>query len=292
MIANMAAPRLARPDVPPVGAIMRPVLAEILAKATRASGTNARLGTTFNEIADGPDGVRVSLSDGTSATYDLVVGADGLYSKMRKLLFPDAPAPSYTGQSVWRAVMRRPPEVKSLQMWIGNKTKVGVNPVSDDEMYMFVTEDRPTADHVDPAEFVPKLRALLAQFTSPIVTTIRDSLGADSRIVFRPLEGLLLPRPWSKGHVVLIGDAAHATTPHLGAGAGIGVEDAIVLAQEIERQAMLPEALKGFEDRRYERCRMVVQNSIRLGEIEVANGDPVEHAGIMRDSAMALAKPI
>lgn len=291
-IANMTMARLARPDVPPVGAIMRPMLAEILAKATRASGTNVRLATTFTEIVDGSDGARVSLSDGTSSTYDLVVGADGLYSKMRKLLFPSAPAPRYTGQSVWRAVVPRPPEVQSLQMWIGDKTKVGTNPVSKDEMYMFVTEDRPTADHVDPAEFVPKLRALLAQFTSPIVTTIRDSLGSDSRIVFRPLEGLLLPRPWSKGHVVLIGDAVHATTPHLGAGACIGIEDAIVLAQEIERQATLPEVLKGFEDRRYERCRMVVQNSIRLGEIEITNGDPVEHAGIMRDSAMALAEPI
>ena len=58
-----------------------------------------RLGTTFTEIADGPDGARVTLSDGGKATYDLVVGADGLYSKMRKTFFPDAPAPRYTGHA-------------------------------------------------------------------------------------------------------------------------------------------------------------------------------------------------
>ena len=291
-IADMTAPRLARPDVAPVGAIMRPMLAEILAKATRACGANVKLGATFTQIADGPDGAKVTLTDGASATYDLVVGADGLNSQVRKLLFPDAPAPRYTGQCVWRAVLSRPPEVQALQMWIGDKVKVAVNPVSQTEMYMFVTEDRPANAYLDPKQFAPKLKALLAQFSSPLVQEIAASLGPESRIVFRPLEGLLLPRPWSKGHVALIGDAVHATTPHLGAGAGIGIEDAIVLAQEIARRENLAAALKAFEDRRFERCRMVVENSLRLGEIEVTNGDHAEHAGIMRKSVMALAEPI
>jgi 2-polyprenyl-6-methoxyphenol hydroxylase-like FAD-dependent oxidoreductase len=291
-IATMTAPRLARPDVPPVGAIMRPVLAEILANATRASGTNVRLAASFSEIVDSADGARVTTTDGSTATYDLVVGADGLNSKMRAIFFPDAPAPKYTGQSVWRAVLPRPPEVPHLLMWIGDKVKVGLNPVSAREMYMFVTEDRPTAEFVDSAEFAPRLKALLAQFSSPIVKSIRESLGPHSRIVFRPMEGMLMPRPWSKGRVVLIGDAVHATTPHLGAGACIGIEDAIVLAEEIQRQETLAGALKSFEERRFERCRMVVENSLRLGEIEVTNGDHAEHAGIMHKSAMALAEPI
>ena len=291
-IATMTASRLARPDVPPVGAIMRPALADILAKATRASGTNVRLGTTFTEIADGPDGARVTLSDGAKATYDLVVGADGLYSKMRKTFFPDAPAPRYTGQCVWRAVLKRPPEVQALNMWIGDRVKVGINPVSAEGMYMFVTEDRPTTEHLDPSEFAPKMKALLTQFSSPLVKAIRESLGPNSHIVFRPMEGMLMPRPWWKGRVVLIGDAVHATTPHLGAGACIGIEDAIVLAQEIERKETLPAALTAYEDRRFERCRMVVENSLRLGEIEVSNGDHMEHADIMHKSAVALAEPI
>jgi 2-polyprenyl-6-methoxyphenol hydroxylase-like FAD-dependent oxidoreductase len=291
-IADMTAPRLARPDVPPVGAIMRPVLADILARATRAAGTHVRLGATFTEIADGPEGATVTLSDGSSASYDLVVAADGLNSKVRKLLFPGAPEPRYTGQSVWRAVLPRPPEVKALQMWIGDKVKVGLNPVSATQMYMFVTEDRPTHSYVDPSQYAPKLKALLAQFASPLVQAIRESLGPDSHIVFRPMEGMLLPRPWSKGRVVLIGDAVHATTPHLGAGAGIGIEDAIVLAQEIVKRDTIAAALKAFEDRRFERCRMVVENSLRLGEIETSNGDHQEHAGIMRKSALALAEPI
>ena len=291
-IATLTAPRLARPDVPPVGAIMRPILASILAEATRASGTRVRLGVTFAEIAEEAAGAKVTLTDGATATYDLVVGADGLNSKMRKAFFPDAPGPRYTGQCVWRAVLPRPPEVETLLMYIGDKVKVGINPVSKDEMYMFVTEDRPTNNYVDPAQFAPTLKALLAQFSSPLVKAIRDSLGEGSRIVYRPMEGMLMPQPWSSGHVVLIGDAVHATTPHLGAGACIGIEDAIVLAQELERQVTLASVVKSFETRRWGRCRMVVENSLRLGEIEVTNGDRVEHAEIMRNSVMALAEPI
>jgi 2-polyprenyl-6-methoxyphenol hydroxylase-like FAD-dependent oxidoreductase len=291
-IATLTAPRLARPDVPPVGAIMRPLLASILSEAARASGARVRLGVTFEEIVETANGAKVTLTDGTTAIYDLVVGADGLNSKMRKTLFPDAPSPRYTGQCVWRAVLQRPPEVETLQMMIGDKVKVGINPVSKDEMYMFVTEDRPTNTYVDPAQFAPSLKALLAQFSSPLVKAIRESLCEESRIVYRPLEGLLMPQPWSSGHVVLIGDAVHATTPHLGAGACIGIEDAIVLAHELERQETLAGALKSFETQRWERCRMVVENSLRLGEIEITNGDRGEHADIMRNSAMALAEPI
>ena len=91
---------------------------------------------------------------------------------------------------------------------------------------------------------------------------------------------------------MLIGDAAHATTPHLASGACIGIEDAIVLAEELARADAIATGLRAFEDRRWERCRMVVENSVRLGEIEISGGDPAEHGRIMRESMMALAAPV
>jgi 2-polyprenyl-6-methoxyphenol hydroxylase-like FAD-dependent oxidoreductase len=84
----------------------------------------------------------------------------------------------------------------------------------------------------------------------------------------------------------------HATTPHLASGACIGIEDALVLAEEFARDGDIARALNAFQDRRWERCRMVVENSARLGEIEIAGGDKEEHAQIMRASLMALAEPI
>jgi 2-polyprenyl-6-methoxyphenol hydroxylase-like FAD-dependent oxidoreductase len=177
-------------------------------------------------------------------------------------------------------------------MWLGPKVKAGVNPVSREEMYLFVTEDRPSNERVEPANFLSTLSALMTPFTAPIMQSVKASLNESSHIVYRPLEALLLPRPWSKGRLVLIGDAIHATTPHLASGACIGIEDAIVLAEELAAAATIEQGLQAFEERRWERCRMVVENSTRLGEIEISAGDPAEHGKIMGDSMMALAAPI
>ncbi|MFC3682538.1 FAD-dependent oxidoreductase [Hydrogenophaga luteola] len=291
-VAELPTPRIAGPDIPGGGAIMRPVLARILADATRASGVNVRLGCTFTAIEQDAEGVEVSFTDGTRQRYDLVIGADGLYSKVREAVFPQAPKPQYSGQAVWRAVLPRPADIETCVMWMGPRIKPGVNPVSKTEMYLFVTEPRPTNEHVNPATFATHLRGLLADFPAPALQTIRDQIGPDSQIVYRPLEGLLMPRPWFSGRVVMIGDTVHATTPHLASGACIGIEDALVLAEELGRTDALGDALAAFEERRWERCRMVVQNSARLGEIEVAGGDKEEHGRIMRDSLMALAQPI
>jgi 2-polyprenyl-6-methoxyphenol hydroxylase-like FAD-dependent oxidoreductase len=291
-VAQLPTPRLAGPDVPGGGAIMRPVLAQILVDATRAAGTRVHLGCTFSTIEQDADGVDVSFTDGRLERYDVVVGADGLYSKVRESLFPEAPKPRYSGQGVWRAVVPRPPEIETATMWIGPKVKPGVNPVSTTQMYLFITEPRALNEHLDPATFVERVRALLADFPAPELQAVRAGLGADSMIVYRPLEGLLVPQPWSRGRVALIGDAVHATTPHLASGACIGIEDAIVLAEELARHADLALALAAFGERRWERCRMVVENSARLGEIEIEGGDKAEHERIMRESLMALAQPV
>ncbi len=291
-IAAMPAPRLARPDVPSGGAIMRPTLAAILAEATRASGANVKLGASFAAIDDQGDRVAVELTDGSRGEYDLVIGADGLYSKTRQAIFPDAQKPRYVGQCVWRAVLPRPSGVNGAMMWLGPNVKPGVNPVSSDTMYLFVTENRANNDRIDPSRFLGLLRDLIAPFTAPVMEFVKQRLSEDSQIVYRPLESLLLPRPWSRGRVVLIGDAAHATTPHLASGACIGFEDAIVLAEELDRQSSVTAALAAFEERRWERCRMVVENSGRVAEIETTGGNPQEAAKIMGQSMAMLAAPV
>lgn len=291
-IGELPTPRLAGPDVPGSGAIMRPTLARILSEATRASGTRVRLGVGFESLAQDAEGVTVQFSDGSSGRYDLVVGADGLYSKVRQRVFPEAPTPRYTGQAVWRAVLSRPAEVGCTMMWMGPRTKPGINPVSREQMYMFITEHRPVNEQIDPKDFPRLMRALLEDFSAPLLGALREQISEQSSIVFRPLEALLMPQPWHKGRVVLIGDAVHATTPHLASGACIGIEDGLVLADCVGSGASLGQSLQAFQDRRWERCRMVVENSLRLGEIEMTNGSKDEHGQIMRESLMALAQPI
>ena len=273
------------------GGVMRPVLARLLAERTRAAGVNVKLGQTFASLDDGADSIRVSFADGTAAEYDLVIGADGLYSATRAAIFPDAPKPRYIGQAVWRAVLPLPAHIPTVTMWMGPGLKVGINAVSDTEAYLFLTEDRPSNDHVPPETQLATLKALLARFASPTIQSVAAGLSEASQVVYRPLEQLLVPRPWSVGRVVLIGDAIHATTPHMAAGAMIGMEDALVLAEELGR-APVPDALAAFEARRWERCRMVVENSGRLAEIEQGHGTHEEHQRLMGQTLGALAQPI
>jgi 2-polyprenyl-6-methoxyphenol hydroxylase-like FAD-dependent oxidoreductase len=111
--------------------------------------------------------------------------------------------------------------------------------------------------------------------------------------VYRPITSHMLSPPWHRGRVILIGDAAHTTTPHMAAGAGIAVEDSVVLALLLESEHSLDVALEKFMTRRYARCRMVVENSLLLGEWEknpsAPNADPV---GVLDKSVKALAQPI
>lgn len=292
VLVTLPTPRVAGPDVPGGGGIMRPTLARILQEEVVAAGVNVRLGTTFSAIEDREDGVWVDIGGGDLQRYDLAVGADGLYSSVRVTLFPEAPKPRFIGQSVWRAVLPRPAEISTVTMWLGPKLKVGINGVTTDKAYLFLTEDKEVNDFVAPDTFVETLRALLRRFPSPIIQTIADQLSEEHHVIYRPLEQMLMPRPWRKGRVALIGDAVHATTPHLAAGACIGIEDAMVLAQEVGRATTVDAALAAFEARRWERCRMVVENSGRLADIEIHGGSREEHAAIMGASMKTLAEVI
>ena len=292
LLATIPNPKLAGSDVPTGGAIMRPLLARIMSQKVIESGTQVRLGYTYSSIDEDARGVTVSFADGSSDRFDLVIAADGIYSKTRELLFPEAPAPEYSGQGVWRAVLPRPATVKNTMMWMAEHLKTGINPMSKDEVYLFLTEDKKEKKHVPSEELVSTLKKLLQTFPDPLVQKMSDRIDESSQVILRPIEGMLAPLPWHKGRVVLIGDTVHATSPHLASGACIGIEDAIVLAEELNTRDSLDEALTAFEERRFDRCRMVVENSGRLGQIEIEGGDKAEHSTIMRESMIALAKPI
>ncbi|MDP5033036.1 MAG: FAD-dependent oxidoreductase [Paraglaciecola sp.] len=291
-IAKLPTPLIGDKDIPASGAIMRPALAKILAEKTRASGTKVKLGCTYTQMINSATGVDVTFTDGTTDTYDLVVAADGVFSSVRKSHFPEAGEPRYVGQGVWRAVLPRLPNVENTMMWVGPHLKVGVNPMSKDQMYLFLTEDKKERQQVDPADYVEKLRALMLTFSAPMIQELAAMLNEDSMIDFRSLGNLLVPAPWYKNRIVMIGDTVAATTPHLASGACIGIESAIVLAEELCKDVSVDEGLAAFQQRRWDRCRMVVENSGRLAQIEIEGGDKAEHTAIMRESMMALAQPI
>lgn len=284
-------PLVADDDVPGTGGIMRPLLHQILSARTLELQTSVRLGITVDRLDSDATGVQARFSDGSSGRYDVVVGADGVFSRVRALLFPDAPRPQYTGQSVWRVVAPRPPEIDRRHYFLGGPVKVGLTPVSRDQMYMFLLETTPRPTATSDERLQQQLRALLEGYGGPL-RDIRASLGADSCIVLRPLEGFLLPSPWHLGRTILIGDAAHPTTPQLASGAGMAVEDALVLGDELAKSSTVEEAFAGFMARRYERCRFVVENSLEIGRREQSRDSIDSQTRLVDESLRVLAQPI
>lgn len=290
-IAHVPTPLVADAELPSSGGIMRPLLHKILSERTLALGTCVRLGITVDALTDEEQGVGVVFSDGRTAAYDVVIGADGVFSKIRTLIFPDAPRPQYTGQCVWRLVAPRPAAIDSRHFFLGGPHKVGLTPVSADEMYMFLLETTPRRPVLPNEALQAELARLMEGYGGPL-QGIRESLGPHSRIVLRPLEGFLLPRPWHRGRVLLIGDAAHPTTPQLASGAGMAVEDALVLGEELAKAGTVTDAFAGFMARRYERCRLVVENSLEIGRREQRRAPVEEQTHLVEESLRVLAQPI
>lgn len=293
IVGRIPTPKTIGSEVSGGGGILRPELARILSDAVVASGVKARTGCTYADLKQSADKVEVSFTDGSAATYDLVVVADGVNSATRARLFPEVTPPQYIGQGVWRAVLPRPSEITCPRMWVGGAVKVGVNPVSQTHMYLFITEGRPENTLIDPSTFADHVAELLKPFPDPLLQSLIPQVRQpEASIDYRALANLLVPAPWNRGRVVLIGDTVAATTPHLASGAGIGIESGIVLAEELARASTLQDALDRFHARRWERCRLVVENSEKLCRIEMEHGDMAEHARIMQESTAALLQPI
>lgn len=276
--------------VPGSGGATRPGLHRILSKRVHAGGTQVRLGITVDAFRQGPDGVEVSFSNGDKDRYDLVIGADGVNSKVRQLIMPEAPKPEYTGQSVWRVTIPRPAEIDRRTYFLGGPLKVGFTPVSKTEMYMFANEKTPKVFRAHEGLHVELARRL--EGYGGYVAKVRDGLNEKSDIVFRPLEAFYLPAPWYRGRVLLIGDAAHPTTPQLASGAGIAVEDALVLAEELARASEVPQALEAFMSRRVERCRLVVESSIEIGRLEQERAPAEQQTAVVQKALRKLMEPI
>lgn len=290
-VHEIVTPRLDGGSIPGAGGILRPTLHRILSDRVLSLGVKVKLGVTVDAFDEGRDEVGVHFSDGSAASYSLVVGSDGLFSRVRNLIFPEAPQPRFTGQACWRLMLERPAAIDRRHFFLGGTVKIGLNPVSRDEMYMFLLQQTPDKERFKDEELHLELKKLMEGYGG-VLADIRDKLSPESRIVHRPLEGILTPRPWYRGHVVLIGDAAHATTPQLASGAGLSVEDAIVLAREVEDASDVATALERFMERRFDRCRMVVENSLELGRLEVERAPVEVHTALVEKSLQALQEPI
>jgi 2-polyprenyl-6-methoxyphenol hydroxylase-like FAD-dependent oxidoreductase len=243
-------------EVGPCLGITRIRLQEILLKA--AAGVQFRLGVELTGLTqDGPRAL-VSFADGSAGDYDLVVGADGINSAVRRLAVSPVP-PQYADTVSWRSLIpARPPATGHLMIFTGERCYFGLVPVGDGGTYGFAGLDGERFDD-PPAGRLERLRQRFEDFGGPVPAYLA-ALQHDDQIHFGPIESVELSC-WHAGRVVLIGDAAHATPPHMGEGGAMAIEDAIVLAELLHGADTIEHALDHYHTRRRPRIDWVQQQS-------------------------------
>jgi 2-polyprenyl-6-methoxyphenol hydroxylase-like FAD-dependent oxidoreductase len=289
-VAKVPTPRLADGYPSNVG-IGRPALQRVLGEKTRASGADLRLGLTVTRLEDDGRRVHASFSDGTSAVYDGAIGADGVYSQTRSMLFADAPQPEFTGQSVWRYNFPRLKDVEGLWVYNGSPG-VGLVPMGEDLLYMYVTTAEPGNPRFEKHTLADEMRRRIESHPSPLIREFASQITDPEGVVYRPLEGLLIEGDWSRGRIALLGDAVHATTPHLGQGAGLAIEDALVIAEELVNHADVETAFRAFRDRRFKRCEYVVKTSYAICMGQLGRGPLVDNSKATAEMFQIIAEPI
>jgi 2-polyprenyl-6-methoxyphenol hydroxylase-like FAD-dependent oxidoreductase len=219
-------------------------------------------------------------------------------SKVRSLVFGEQ-KPQYIGSSVWRYAFKRPADLETGYMYFGKKSKVGLIPMTADTIYMFVVtaegDDNPL---IPEEELVPRLKSYVSEYPAKMVNDLVEQITDPKGVIYRPLETLVMSAPWYKNRVVMLGDSAHATIPQLGSGAALAIEDAVVLAEEIQKDQSVESILENYMKRRYDRCKMVCDASMQLAEWEQMEwkGIPLPEGAnmgaLMGKTLAALAAPI
>jgi 2-polyprenyl-6-methoxyphenol hydroxylase-like FAD-dependent oxidoreductase len=287
-VSSVLSPRLV-PDYPAMIGIGRPEIRALLSERAMNAGARLHLGLTTTALDDDGFGVLASFSDGTSKRYDLVIGADGLHSATRAMIFPRAPGPQFTGQSVWRHNFARPDTVRNLQIY-ALPDRIGLAPVSKDSMYMFLYPSEPEGADVRD-DLLGTMRAYL-KGTCPQIAALAEQITDSAAVNHRRIEWILLEGDWHRGRVVLLGDAAHATTPHLAQGAGLAIEDAVVLAEELVRHDDVESAFRAYYTRRITRCRYIVDVCVAIGRGQLGLGPVIDQAKATRDVMKIVSEPL
>ncbi|BAU74859.1 FAD-dependent oxidoreductase [Metapseudomonas furukawaii] len=290
-LARIPGQRLAGPEYPANVGISRLALHQVLSGTAIELGTQVRLGLSVESLEQDATGVDVTFTDGSQGRYDLVVGADGVYSKVRGMLFGDTYKPRFTGQAVWRYNFPRHPSIDHLASYVGAEGNAGLVPLADNLMYMFSTSHEPGNPWYEPAQLAPLMRDRIGRMGG-LVGELREQITDSAQVVYKPMEVVFVDEPWFKGRVLLIGDAAHATTPHLGQGAGMAIEDALVLSLELAGAGTLERRLERFMARRFERCKYISEHSILAGEREMAHDASFDRIGLTKAMLARTAEPI
>lgn len=225
------------------------------------------LGKGCNDFSATSSGVTIRFKDGSSASADYVIAADGVHSVFRRKLIPGS-EPRYAGYTCWRAVTERPPtgfpNEEAFETW-GYGKRFGVVPLSKNRIYWFATVNAAKEDPEKRKYGIPELLMAFGKFHAPVPDLI-ESTSPDA-IIHNDIIDVRPVKRFAFGRIALSGDAAHATTPNMGQGACMAIEDAVVLANCIAKEKNPEEAFRRYEQIRIGRTTRIVNTSYTLGKV-------------------------
>jgi 2-polyprenyl-6-methoxyphenol hydroxylase-like FAD-dependent oxidoreductase len=291
LAARVGLPSPVGTDQPGMLGMMRPTLHRILLEHAAQEGAVVRTGASPSRIERRAGGASVTFTTGERGDYDLVIGADGLRSTVRDIILGPM-RPDFVGQGTFRVIVPRPPEITAhAQFRSHGDVAMGLTPTSAGQMYLYCLFPV-TADYRPPAADLASLaQARFAPFGG-MVTELRATIRTPDQVNYTRFETMLAPDPWYRGHVIVIGDAAHCTTPHLAAGAAMCLEDAVALGEELAAAPAVDDALRAFCMRRFDRCKFVVQTAAQLSYWQTHPGTPgADHQGVTGAAFGRLAGP-
>jgi 2-polyprenyl-6-methoxyphenol hydroxylase-like FAD-dependent oxidoreductase len=230
---------------PRILGIRRSAMHRVLAEELKILGVEIQLNTTIDSYS--------------FDNFDLVIGADGINSSVRNLFWPEV-TPVYSEFEVWRSTHKRPKNlVDKITMFSAGK-RLGIMPISDDELYVWGVVHVPEKHLYERNIWSAVMYEKFLEFEGP-ARPLLDELTFNQNVYFTPAEEVIMPTPWNKNNVLLIGDAAHASTPFSGQGGSMAVHDAVLLGELLDANI----ELSAFGERRYPMCKYVQDTSRAVG---------------------------
>ena len=210
------------------------------------------------------DGVHATFQSGTTSDHDLVIGADGVHSWVRETVV-GGPAPRLVGQQGWRFVVEGRPDIDGWNGYLGPDRAFLALGIGGGRVYCYA--ELRSSDTTDPTRGDPTLlRPMFDGFVEP-VPSLLEAMPADD-VWFAAVEEV--SPTWRQGRVVLVGDAAHASSPNMAEGASLAIEDASVLAEELATRSDIDRALDAFVARRQPRVAHVQETTHRRDRLRYA----------------------
>jgi len=290
LIVELDEMRTGGPDLPATAGMYRPDLARLLMERAIEVGAKPRLGVAPVSLRQDEAGVDVEFDDGTSGRYDLVIGADGVRSTVRSMIGIET-EPEPTGMGIFRVFTGRPESITRTDLCFDGPCYIaGFCPTGADSMYAYLVEPQQDRSDMLPEDRLAHMRRLAEAYHGPW-DDIRELMTDPSTVHYTLFEKMLLERPWWRGRVALIGDAAHTCPPTVAQGAAQAMEDALVMAESLLAHDDVDTALDAFMERRFERAKTVVEASVQIGQWMIDDDPDANIPGLMMQTLGALCAP-